>query len=74
MKKQYLLPLILFAVFFLIDLGLIWFVEAEGALYLFVAAVFLEIAIFGCIIIYLINKRNDDKDEDKNDDYGGGTK
>ncbi len=58
------LPLILFAIFSIIDIALIAIIEnTSGTMYLFLAAIFLEIAIFGCIIIYLINKHNDNNDK-----------
>ncbi len=70
MKKPYVLPLILFAIFSIIYIVLeIVYSSTSGGVnnfvYLFIPAIFFEIAIFGCIIIYLINKHNNKNDDDK---------
>lgn len=62
MKKPYILPIILLVVFFAIDIGLLAVTEAYGVKFILVS-IFLEVAVFGCIIIYLINKHKGDKDD-----------
>ncbi len=68
MKKPYILPIILFLVFLVIDIILIViFINVGNSygdyLYCFLPAIFLEIALWGCIIIYLIIKQGGKKDD-----------
>lgn len=64
MRKPFILPLIMFIVFFIIDIILIILIESNNiGMYIFLAAVFLEIAIYGSFIIYEINKHGGNKDD-----------
>ena len=64
MKKA----IIMFIVFFVLDIALIALVEYTNALYLFVAAMFLEVAIFGSVIVWdiaMLKDKHEDDDENK---------
>lgn len=62
--KKYILPIVIFVVFIGLDLGVIALIEANEIRFA-LAAIFLEIAIFGCIMIYDICKRNEKKSDKK---------
>lgn len=75
MKKAYILPIVLFVVFFVTDIALIAIIEnTNGTMYFFLAAIFLEIAIFGCVTVYFCvmiyqklshNEKKDEKQDEQ---------
>ena len=67
MKKPYILPIILFIGFLVIDMVLYavwgnWLGNTKIEVF-FLPAIFLEIALWGCIIMYLIIKQGGKKDD-----------
>lgn len=68
MKKAYILPIVLFVVFFVADIALIAIIEnTNGTMYFFLAAIFLEIAIYGSVILNEVMKYNEKKAEKKDE-------
>ncbi len=73
MKKAYILPIILFAVFVGLSIGIIALIEANEMRFA-LAAIFMEIAIFGCVTVYFCvmiyqklshNEKKDEKQDEQ---------
>lgn len=66
MKKA----VIMFLIFFVLDIILFYVLDGVGpadiSTYYFIAAIFLEISIYGSVILYEVSKKNNNDDDTNN--------